>query len=198
MPPSHGFRGLDAIKPVAKKWLQKGASAPAGWAARKAQTRPWQWPGWRGQELPGQTVQAIWSSKPSTPFFCMFAFPAMNQGSIYFICQCGTDFSDIGRKIFFIQFAERIKGNGKPSSRQRYRIKRIMGNQTSNPYIFCCNMSKNRVFIPALRNRACTHAKLGISILRKLDIQNIHHISPEPLESPEWIKLLQLLFFFPL
>ena len=198
MPPSHGFRGLDAIKPVAKKWPQKGASAPAGWAARKAQTRPWQWPGWRGQELPGQTVQAIWSSKPSTTFSCMFSSPIVNQSLIYFIHQCGTDFSDIGRKISFIQLAERIKRNGKPSSRKRYRIKRIIGNQISNPYIFCRDMSKNLMFIPALRNRACTNSKLWISILRKSDLKNINNIYPEPLEFPEWVKLLQLLFFFPL
>ena len=198
MPPSHGFRGLAAIKPVAKKWPQKGASAPAGWAERKAQTRPWQWPGWRGQELPGQTVQAIWSSKPLTTFFCMFSSPIVNQSLIYFIHQCGTDFSDIGRKISFIQLAERIKRNGKPSSCKRYRIKRIIGNQISNPYILRCDMSKNLMFIPALRNRACTNAKLWISILRKSDLKNINNISPEPLESPEWIKLLQLLFFFPL
>lgn len=154
--------------------------------------------GWRSQEPLSQTVQSIWSSKPSTTFSCMFSSPIVNQGLIYFIYQCGTDFSDIGRKISFIQLAERIKRNGKPSSCKRHRIKRIIGNQISNPYILCCDMSKNLMFIPALRNRARTNAKLWISILRKLNLKNINNISPESLKFPEWIKLLQLLFLFSL
>ena len=59
-------------------------------------------------------------------------------------------------------------------------------------------MSKNLMFIPALRNRARTNAKLWISILRKLNLKNINNISPEPFKFPEWIKLLQLLFLFSL
>ena len=32
----------------------------------------------------------------------MSSYPIVNQGLIYFIYQCGTDFYDISRKIFLI------------------------------------------------------------------------------------------------